>query len=49
MLLASSDPEEVVQLSDRAAVMVRGRITRELGGADLTASQLVAAAGGGHD
>jgi ribose transport system ATP-binding protein len=49
VLLASSDHEEVVQLADRAAVMVRGRITSELGGADLTASRLVAAAGGGHD
>jgi len=47
VLLASSDHEEVVQLADRAAVMVRGRITRELAGAQLTAQTLVAAAGGG--
>ena len=49
VLLASSDHEEVVQLADRAAVMVRGRITRELTGPQLTAQTLVAAAGGGDD
>jgi ribose transport system ATP-binding protein len=49
VLLASSDHEEVVQLADRAAVMVRGRVTREVAGAHLTASALVAAAGGGDD
>jgi ribose transport system ATP-binding protein len=49
VLLASSDHEEVVQIADRAAVMVRGRITRELAGAQLTAGTLVAAAGGGDD
>jgi hypothetical protein len=38
-----------VQIADRAAVMVRGRITRELAGAQLTAGTLVAAAGGGDD
>jgi len=47
VLLASSDHEEVVQLADRAAVMVRGRIERELAGAQLTPQTLVAAAGGG--
>jgi ribose transport system ATP-binding protein len=49
VLLASSDHEEVVQLADRAAVMVRGRITRELEGTQLAAGTLVAAAGGGND
>ena len=49
VLLASSDHEEVVQLADRAAVMVRGGGSpRELAGAQLTAAgTLVAAAGGG--
>jgi ribose transport system ATP-binding protein len=47
VLLVSSDHEEVVQLADRVSVMVRGQITRRLMGAELTAGQLVAAAGVG--
>jgi ribose transport system ATP-binding protein len=46
VLVATSDHEEVVQLADRALVMVRGRIVRELYGDQITASELVTAAGG---
>ena len=47
VLLASSDHEEVTQIADRVAVMVRGRITRRFTREQLTTSALVAAAGGG--
>jgi ribose transport system ATP-binding protein len=46
LLVATSDYEEVVQLADRAVVMVRGRITRELGGDEITTEALTDAAGG---
>ena len=46
VLVATSDHEEVVQLADRALVMVRGRIVRELSGDQITAEEIVAAAGG---
>ena len=46
MLVATSDHEEVVQLADRALIMVRGRVVRELGGDQVTAGEIVAAAGG---
>ena len=44
--MATSDHEEVVQLADRALVMVRGRIVGELSGDQVTANEIVAAAGG---
>jgi ribose transport system ATP-binding protein len=46
LLVATSDYEEVVQLADRAVVMVRGRITRELRGDEITTEALTDAAGG---
>ena len=46
LLVATSDYEEVVQLADRAVVMVRGRITRELRGNEITTEALTDAAGG---
>ena len=46
VLVATSDHEEVVQLADRALIMVRGRIVRELGGDQIAAGEIVAAAGG---
>ena len=46
VLVATSDHEEVVQLADRALIMVRGRIVRELSGDQVTGSEIVAAAGG---
>ena len=46
VLVATSDYEEVVQLADRAVVMVRGRVTRELHGAQITTEALTDAAGG---
>jgi ribose transport system ATP-binding protein len=46
VLVASSDHEEVSQLADRVAVMVRGRITERIAGTDITPAGLVAAAGG---
>lgn len=46
VLVATSDYEEVVQLADRAVVMVRGRISRELSGDDITTQALTDAAGG---
>ena len=45
VLVATSDHEEVVQLADRAMIMVRGRIVRELRGDQITASDVVSAAG----
>jgi ribose transport system ATP-binding protein len=47
VLVASSDHEEVSQLADRVAVMVRGRITQRIAGRSITPAELVAAAGGG--
>jgi ribose transport system ATP-binding protein len=46
VLVATSDYEEVVQLADRAVVMVRGRVTRELHGQDITTDALTDSAGG---
>jgi ribose transport system ATP-binding protein len=46
VLVATSDYEEVVQLADRAVVMARGRITRELRGDEITTEALTDAAGG---
>lgn len=46
VLVATSDYEEVVQLADRAVVMVRGRISCELSGDDITIQALTDAAGG---
>lgn len=40
VLVATSDYEEVVQLADRAAVMVRGRIVAELGDEEITTERL---------
>ena len=44
LLFFSTDLSEIVNLCDRALVLYEGRIVRELGGADLTESQLVSAA-----
>lgn len=46
VLVATSDYEEVVQLADRAVVMVRGRIVAELSGPEVTTTSLTSAAGG---
>lgn len=46
VLVVTSDYEEVVQLADRALVMSRGRLVRELDGDAITTSALIAAAGG---
>ena len=46
MLVSTSDHEEVVQLADRAMVMVRGRVVGTMSGDRITANELVAAAGG---
>ena len=46
VLVVTSDYEEVVQLSDRALVMRKGRLVEALSGADVTLSKLTAAAGG---
>lgn len=46
VLVATSDHEEVVQLADRTMIMVRGRIVRELDGDQITANEVVSAAGG---
>ena len=46
ILVATSDYEEVVQLADRAVVMVRGRVSRELSGPQITTEALTDAAGG---
>jgi ribose transport system ATP-binding protein len=40
VLVATSDYEEVVQVADRAAVMVRGRIVAELDDAQITTERL---------
>jgi ribose transport system ATP-binding protein len=46
VLVASSDHEEIVQVTDRAVVMARGRIVEEIGGEDVTSHALTDAAGG---
>jgi ribose transport system ATP-binding protein len=46
LLVATSDYEEVVQLADRAIVMVRGTVTARLAGDDITTEALTDAAGG---
>lgn len=46
VLVVTSDYEEVVQLADRALVMARGRLVRELDGDAISTSALIAAAGG---
>lgn len=46
VLVATSDYEEVIQIADRAVVMVRGRVTRELSGDAITTEALTDAAGG---
>jgi ribose transport system ATP-binding protein len=46
VLVVTSDYEEVVQLADRALVMARGRLVRELDGDAITTSALIAAASG---
>jgi ribose transport system ATP-binding protein len=46
VLVVTSDYEEVVQLADRAMVMARGRLVRELDGDAITTSALIAAASG---
>lgn len=46
VLVATSDYEEVVQLADRALVMIRGRLTRELQADQITTEALTDAAGG---
>lgn len=46
VLVATSDYEEVVQLADRAVVMARGQVTRELKGSQITTEALTDAAGG---
>jgi ribose transport system ATP-binding protein len=46
VLVATSVYEEVVQLADRAVVMVRGRVTCELPTDQITTEALTDAAGG---
>lgn len=46
VLVATSDYEEVVQLADRAVVMVRGAVTAQLAGDGITTQALTDAAGG---
>lgn len=46
VLVASSDYEEIVQLADRAVVMARGGVVRELGGDEISVGSLTDAAGG---
>jgi len=41
ILLISSEPEIVVRMADRAAVMRKGRITADLRGAHLTQTNLM--------
>ncbi|MFJ9567010.1 ATP-binding cassette domain-containing protein [Streptomyces fuscichromogenes] len=43
VLFASSDPEEVVALADRALVVAGGRVVGELSGSDLTEQALLSA------
>jgi ribose transport system ATP-binding protein len=46
VLVASSDHDEIYQLADRAAIMVRGRLTAELAHHAITPHALVRAAAG---
>lgn len=46
VIVATSDPEEVVQIADRVIVFARGRIALELSGQDITAERLANAVGG---
>lgn len=46
VLVATSDYEEVVQLADRAAVMVAGRIVGKLNADDITTRRLIGLSGG---
>jgi ribose transport system ATP-binding protein len=46
LLVATSDYEEVIQLADRAVVMVRGRVSAELAGEQITTEALTDTAGG---
>ena len=46
LLVATSDYEEVIQLADRAVVMVRGWVSAELAGEQITTEALTDAAGG---
>lgn len=46
ILLISSDMEEIVELSDRAVTMYRGRINREFSGSGICQDDLMAAAFG---
>ncbi len=41
ILMASSDPDEVAEVADRAIAMRRGHIVGELGGADITDESLL--------
>ncbi|SHI43861.1 sugar ABC transporter ATP-binding protein [Wenxinia saemankumensis] len=47
ILIASSDYEDITHAADRAAVMVRGRITRQLARDEISVASLTSAAGGG--
>jgi ABC-type sugar transport system ATPase subunit len=47
VLFASSDPEEVVAVADRAVVLARGNVVGELTGDDLTEDSLLALAHSG--
>ena len=46
LLVSTSDYEEVIQLADRAVVMVRGRVVAEFVGEHITTEALTDAAGG---
>jgi ribose transport system ATP-binding protein len=43
VILQSTDHEELIHLCDRVYVFYRGRVRRELAGADLTAENLISA------
>jgi len=45
VVVATSDYEDAMELADRAIVMVRGRVVRELSGIELTTQELTRAAG----
>lgn len=46
VLIATSDYEEVVQVADRALVMVAGKVAAELRGSEISTERLTDAAGG---
>ncbi|GAB3042880.1 sugar ABC transporter ATP-binding protein [Parafrigoribacterium mesophilum] len=46
VLIVTSDHEEVVQVADRAVVMVSGRVTNELAPSDITTERLIDEAAG---